>query len=90
MDHSPRFQFDNEEGEQRAEEEGSRWEKVTGPDLLNMSVQEGRLVLSVRSSPTHVSHVLLDRAFADVKPQLEEFAADSLRSEDGDFAPPCL
>jgi hypothetical protein len=63
---------------------------VAGPDLLSMRVQEGRPVLSARSSRTHVSHVLLDRAFADAKPQLEECAADSLRSEDADFAPPSL
>ena len=38
VDHSARVQFDNEEGEQRAEEEVSDWEKVTGPDLLSMGV----------------------------------------------------
>ena len=38
VDYSARFQFDNEEGEQRAEEEVGDWEKVAGPDLLGMSV----------------------------------------------------
>jgi len=38
VDHFARVQFDHEEGEQRAEEEISDWEKVTGPDLLGMSL----------------------------------------------------
>jgi len=32
------LQFDDEEGEKRAEEKVSDWEKVAGPDLLSMSV----------------------------------------------------
>ena len=38
VDHSARLQFNNEEGEKRAEKQVSDWEKVTGPDLLSMSV----------------------------------------------------
>ena len=38
VDHSAGFQFDNEEGEQRVEEEIRDWEEVAGPDLLSMSV----------------------------------------------------
>jgi len=38
LDNLARFQFDNEEGKQRAEEEIGDREKVAGPDLLCMSV----------------------------------------------------
>jgi hypothetical protein len=38
VDHFARVQFDEEEGEQRAEEEIPDGEKVAGPDLLGMSV----------------------------------------------------
>jgi len=38
VDHFARVQFDDEEGEQRAEEEIRDGEKVAGPDLLGMSV----------------------------------------------------
>ncbi len=38
VDHFARVQFDDEEGEQRAEEEIGDGEKVAGPDLLGMSV----------------------------------------------------
>ncbi len=71
VDHSARLQFDDEEGEQRAEEEGSHWEKVAGPDLLSMSVYEGAPLLSSWPCGAHGSHVLLDRALADVNTQLE-------------------
>ena len=53
---------------------------VTGPDLFGMSVQEGRPVLSPGPSRTHSSHVLLDRAFADAKPQLKQFTTNTFRS----------
>jgi hypothetical protein len=38
VNHSARVQFDNEEGEQRAEEEIGDREKAAGPDLLGMSM----------------------------------------------------
>ena len=38
VDHFARVQFDDEEGEQRAEEEVGDREKVAGPDLLSMSM----------------------------------------------------
>ncbi len=41
MDHSSRVQFDDEEGKERAKEEVGDWQKVTGPNLLRMSAQEG-------------------------------------------------
>src|SRR5712692_6835130 len=38
VDHFARVQFDNEEGIERAEKQVGNCEKVTGPDLLSMSV----------------------------------------------------
>ncbi len=70
MDHSPRVQFDDEEGEKRTEEEVSDWEKVAGPDLFGMVAQEDPPVLATWSSRMHLSQIFLDRTFADVKPQL--------------------
>ncbi len=45
-----------------------------------MIVEEDSPGLAPWSSRTHVPHVLLDRTFAEVKPQLEEFATDPFRS----------
>jgi len=80
VDHSPRVEFDNEEGKQRAEEEVSHWEKVTGPDLLSMGVQEGLPGLSMWSCSAYSSHVLLNGALADADAYLEQFASDPLCS----------
>jgi hypothetical protein len=71
IDHPPRVQFDDEESEKRTEEEGSRWEKVAGPDLFGMVAQEDLPILATWSSRTYLSHIFLDCAFTDVKPQLE-------------------
>jgi len=80
VDHSTRVEFDNEEGEQRAEEEVSHGEKVTGPDLLSMGVQERLPDLSMWSCGAHSSHVLLNRPLADAEAQLKQFAPDALCS----------
>jgi hypothetical protein len=71
VNHSPRVVFDNEEGEQRTEEEVSDWQKVAGPDLLGMRLQEGLPGLSSWSGGAHGSHILLNGALADMKTQLE-------------------
>ncbi len=46
VDHSPRVQEGDEEGEKRTEEEVSDWEKVAGPDLFGMVAQEDPPVLA--------------------------------------------
>ncbi len=48
--------------------------RVAGPDLFGMSVEEGVPVLSPWPGRAHLSHVFLDRAFADAQTQLEQFA----------------
>jgi hypothetical protein len=54
--------------------------RVTRPDLLSMSVQEGRPVLSPWPSRAHLPHVFLNGSFADAKTQLEQFSPDAFRS----------
>ena len=66
MNHSPRMQVNDEEGKERTEKEVGDREKVTGPDLLRMSMQEGCPGLPTWASRAHLSHILLDRAFTDV------------------------
>ncbi len=80
MDHFARVQFDDEESKKRTEKQVGDWEKVTGPDLLCMSAQEGCPGLPMWSSRAHVSHVFLDCAFTDVNIELEQFATDPLGS----------
>src|SRR5215472_10581976 len=80
VDHSAGVQFDNEEGEQRAEEEIGDREEVAGPDLLSMGVEEGLPGLSTWPGGAHGSHVLLNGPLADAYPQLEQFASDALCS----------
>jgi hypothetical protein len=80
MDHSARVQFDDEDGKERPEKQIGDWEKITGPDLLRMSAQEGCPGLPRWSSRAHLFHVCLDRAFTDMDTELEPFATDPLRS----------
>jgi len=47
MDHLPRSDLDDEEGEERAEEEVSHLEEITGPDLSRMIAEKGPPVLSL-------------------------------------------
>jgi len=80
VDHSPRLQFDHEESEKRTEEKVSDWEKVAGPNLFGMMVQEGGPVLSSLSRCASAPHVLLNGLLAHVNAQLEQFATDPLRT----------
>src|SRR5258706_8108147 len=49
MDHLSRFQFDNEEGKKRTEEEVRDLQEITGPHLCRMITQEGFPALSTDS-----------------------------------------
>ena len=46
MNHSPRFQLNDEERKERAEEEISDLQKIAGLDVFCVIVQEGSPVLS--------------------------------------------
>jgi hypothetical protein len=76
VDHSPRVEFDDEEGEERTEEKLSHWQEVAGPDLLGMAVNERPPRLSLWSCATDLPHVLLNGAFAHVNAQLQEFTTN--------------
>jgi hypothetical protein len=53
-----------------------------------MSAQKNLPVLPSRIGRVYRSHILLDRAPACAKTQLEQFATDAFRSQDADSAPP--
>jgi hypothetical protein len=63
MDDLPRFQFDDEEGEKRTEEEIRDMEKIAGPHLCRMSAQKGFPGLSTSLFWTDLLHMLLDGPF---------------------------
>ena len=78
------MQEGDKEGEGRVEEELSHREKVTGPDLLGLSVQEGLPGLSRSSCGMLGPHALLHGPFAEEDAQVEPFAPKPLCSEAGD------
>jgi len=71
MDHLPRLQFDDEEGEERTEKQVGDLQEIAGPDLPGMIVKESRPLLPMWSSHVYLSHVFLNGAFADSNIQLE-------------------
>ncbi len=73
MDHLPRFEFDDEKGKQRTEEEIGHLQKVTGPHPCHMIAQECFPGLSTRSFSGNLFHIFLDGSFTDPNIQFEEF-----------------
>ena len=71
VDDFARFQLDDEERKERAEEEVSDLQKIACPDLCRVIVQEGPPVLSPWSRRAHVPQVFLDRAFAHANIQFQ-------------------
>ena len=63
MDDLPRFQFDDEEGEKRTEEEVRDVEKIAGPHLCRMIAQKGFPGLSTSLFWMDLLHILLDGPF---------------------------
>ena len=59
----PGFQFDDEKGQKRSEEKISDLQKIAGPTLCGVIVQEGGPVLSTRSFEANVLPILLDGPF---------------------------
>jgi hypothetical protein len=49
MDDFPRFQFDDEEGKERTEQEISDLQEITGPHISSVIMQEGRPLLPSRA-----------------------------------------
>lgn len=80
MDHFSRLQFDDEKGEERAEEEVSDLQEIAGPNLSSMIVQECRPILSSRSRDAHLPHIFLDRSLTYANIQLEQLTTNALGS----------
>jgi hypothetical protein len=88
VDDLPRFQVDDEESKKRAEEQVWDVEKIAGPDLCGMIVQESSPVLTTWSFEANQLHMLLNGPFTYSNIQLEEFPSDALSSEDAGYLPP--
>ena len=82
MDHLPRFQFNDEEGKERAEEEIGHLQEITSPHLCHMIAQECFPSLSTRSFSGSLFHIPLDSSFTHVYIQLKKLTPNALRSED--------
>ena len=78
VDDLPRFQVDDEESKKRAEEKVWDLEKIAGPDVFCMIVQESSPVLSTWSFEANQFHMLLNGPFTYSNIQLEEFPSDAL------------
>jgi hypothetical protein len=76
----PRFQFDEEEGKKRTEEEIRDLQKITGPYLCRMIAQEDFPALSRGAFWANLLHILLDGPFTHLNIQLEELTSNALRS----------
>ncbi len=78
VDDLSRFQVDDEESKKRTEEKVRDLEKIAGPNLCSMIVQESSPVLSTRSFEANWLHILLNGPFTYPNIQLEEFPTDAL------------
>jgi hypothetical protein len=90
MDHPSRVEFDDEKGKERTKEEIRDLQEVASPNICRVIVQKGRPTLSSCWWCTNLPHVLLDGSFTDMHTQFQQFAADPLSTEDGDFCLPSL
>jgi hypothetical protein len=80
MHHSSRRELDDDKGEERAKEEIGDLQKVTGPDVRRVIVQECRPVLLSWLWCTNGSHVLLNGALAHVDAEFQSIAPDPFSS----------
>jgi hypothetical protein len=90
MDHSARFEFDDEERKERAKEQVRHLQEIAGPHVLCVSAQERRPVLSSRSRGANASHLFLDGPLTHAHIQLEQLPTDAFGSEDAGCSPPSL
>src|SRR5712692_194996 len=81
VDDLSRFQVDDEESKKRTEEKVRDLEKIAGPNLCSMIVQESGPALSTRSFEANWLHIHLNGPFTHPNIQLEEFPTDA-------FSPP--
>src|SRR5258708_40096568 len=64
IDDFPRLQFNEEKRKERTKEEIGDLEKIAGPHISSVIMQEGPRLLPSRPGHTNLPHLLLDRAFA--------------------------
>jgi hypothetical protein len=64
MDDLPRSQFNDEKREERPKEEIGDLEKIAGPHISSVMMEESRPLLPTWTRQTNLPHVFLDRAFA--------------------------
>jgi hypothetical protein len=86
MDHTSRFEFDDEKGKERTKEEIRDLQEVASPNLCCVMVQKGRPSLSSCWWCTNLPHVLLDGSLADMHTQFQQFAADPLSAPQSIFS----
>lgn len=80
VNNSSRFEFDQEEREDRSEEKVVGLQEVAGPGFVGMIAQERRPALAGWSRSSNSAHVLLDRALRHADVELQQFAANPLGS----------
>ncbi len=80
MDDVPRFQFDDEEGKKRTEEEICHLQEITSPHLCRMTAEKGLPTLARSSFWMNLPHILLNRAFTDPDIELEKFTPNAFCS----------
>ena len=78
MDDFARFQFDDEEDEERTKEQIGDLKEITGPDSFRMIAKKGRPGLPSWMQHTSLLHVLLDGSLTHANTQLEQFATNAL------------
>jgi hypothetical protein len=78
MDHPPRCEVYEEERVDLAEQEVMGLDEVADPHAFGMILQERRPTLAAATAAANTAHVLLGRPLADLDPDLEQFAADTL------------
>src|SRR5260370_18377405 len=78
LNHPPRFQFDEEKGKKRTEEEIHDLQKITGPYLCRMIAQDDFPALSTGSFWANLLHILLDGPFTHLNIQLEQLTSNAL------------
>ena len=80
VDHSARFELDDEERKERAKEQVRHLQEIAGPHVFCVIAQERRPVLSSRSRGANASHLFLDGPLTHAHIQLEQLPTDAFGS----------
>ena len=80
VDHSARFEFDDEERKEGAKKQIGHLQEIAGPHVFCVIAQERRPVLSSRSRDANMSHIFLNGPLTHANTQLEQLTTDTFRS----------